>query len=253
LCNGAREITLLGQNVNAFHGDGPDGKIWGLGRLCEAIAKIQGLKRLRYTTSHPRDMDDELLAAHRDIPQLMPFLHLPVQSGSDKLLEAMNRKHTSGEYRRTIDKLRKARPDMAFSSDFITGFPGETDEDFSATLKLVSEITFAQAYSFKYSRRPGTPAAAMPNQIAESVKDARLHELQALLRAQQEKFNTDMIGQTVPVLFENPSEHEGYVFGRTPYMQAVRIRAPAGVVGEEYPARIDDASLNTLTGEAVMN
>jgi tRNA-2-methylthio-N6-dimethylallyladenosine synthase len=193
-------------------------------------------------------MDDELIAAHRDIPQLMPFLHLPVQSGSDSVLHAMNRKHTADDFRRVIDKLRKAQPDMALSSDFIVGFPGETDEDFKATLDLVHEITFAQSFSFKYSRRPGTPAAAMQNQIDEKLKDTRLLELQAVLRTQQEKFNHSMIGRTLPILFENPSSRDGMLFGRTPYMQAVRITGPARLVGEELPATITDAGGNSLTG-----
>jgi tRNA-2-methylthio-N6-dimethylallyladenosine synthase len=246
--NGAREITLLGQNVNAFHGEGPDGKVWSLGRLFHRLAEIPDVKRLRYTTSHPRDMDDELIAAHRDIPQLMPFMHLPVQSGSDSILQAMNRKHTADDFRRVIEKLRRAQPDIALSSDFIIGFPGETDEDFKATLDLVREITFASSFSFKYSRRPGTPAAAMQNQIDEKLKDARLLELQSILRTQQEKFNQGMIGRTLPILFENPSSRDGMLFGRSPYMQAVRVAGPARLVGEELPATITDAGGNSLTG-----
>jgi len=246
--NGAREIMLLGQNVNAFHGEGIDGQSWRLGRLIYRLAKISRLKRIRYMTSHPRDMDDELIAAHRDIPQLMPFLHLPVQSGSDSILQAMNRKHTADDYRSTIDKLRNAQPNMALSSDFIVGFPGETDEDFKATLDLVREITFAQSFSFKYSCRPGTPAAAMQNQIDEKLKDTRLLELQSILRTQQEKFNHSMIGRTLPVLFENPSGREGMLFGRSPYMQAVRVAGSPRLVGEELPATITDAGGNSLTG-----
>lgn len=245
---GAREIVLLGQNVNAFHGEGPDGKIWSLGRLFYHLAELPGLKRLRYTTSHPRDMDDELIAAHREIPQLMPFLHLPAQSGSDAVLEEMNRKYTVDDYRSAIGKLREAKPDLAFSSDFIVGFPGESNEDFKATLKLVRDINYAQAFSFKYSRRPGTPAAAMPDQIPDDVKNARLHELQALLREQQENFNCSMIGRTLPVLFENPSEHEGMLFGRTPYMQAVRVSASERLVGEEIMVKIEKAGANILAG-----
>ena len=213
--SGAREITLLGQNVNAFHGEGEDGKIWGLGRLLHRLAEIQNFKRLRYMTSHPRDMDDELIAAHRDLPQLMPFLHLPVQSGSDAILEAMNRRHKADDYRRIIDKLRTARPDIALSSDFIVGFPGETDADHAATMQLAREIGFAQAYSFKYSRRPGTPAAAMTNQIAEDVKDARLQELQTLLRAQQDAFNQSLVGKTLPVLFDGPRKNKDGLSGQT--------------------------------------
>jgi tRNA-2-methylthio-N6-dimethylallyladenosine synthase len=245
---GAREITLLGQNVNAFHGEGPDGKVWGLGRLIYRLAGIPGLKRLRYTTSHPHDMDDELINAHRDVPQLMPFLHLPVQSGSDAVLEAMNRKHTVDDYRRTIDKLRAARSDTALSSDFIVGFPGESDADFDATMNLARAIGFAQAYSFKYSRRPGTPAAAMTNQVAESVKDTRLQELQKLLRAQQERFNTGTLGKTLPILFENAMHKTGQLFGRTPYMQAVHASASEQLIGQEVMVTIEKAGLNSLTG-----
>jgi tRNA-2-methylthio-N6-dimethylallyladenosine synthase len=244
--NGAREITLLGQNVNAFHGEGPDGKIWGLARLFHRLAGIPGLKRLRYMTSHPRDMDDDLIAAHRDVPQLMPFMHLPVQSGSDAVLEAMNRKHTADDYRRIIEKLRAARPDIALSSDFIVGFPGETDGDFGATMSLVRDIGFAQSYSFKYSRRPGTPAAGMTNQIDEAVKDARLNELQALLREQQEKFNAATNGKTLPVLFENAERRSGWLFGRTPYMQAVHTEAPVDAVGNELMVEIKSAGVNSL-------
>jgi len=247
--NGVREITLLGQNVNAFHGEGPDGKAWGLGRLFKRLGEIPDLKRLRYTTSHPRDMDDELITAHRDIPQLMPFLHLPVQSGSDRILEVMNRKHTGDDYRRTLEKLRVARSNLAFSSDFIVGFPGESDTDFEDTLKLVREIGFAQAYSFKYSRRPGTPAASMPNQIEESVKDVRLQELQELLRAQQENFNRAMIGQTLPVLFDRAGRYQGQIHGRTPFMQAVHVNGSAHLIGEELPVEIGAlGGGNSLTG-----
>ena len=250
--NGAREITLLGQNVNAFHGEGPDGKVWNLARLFYQLAEMPGLKRLRYTTSHPRDMDDELIKAHGAIPQLMPFLHLPVQSGSDRVLEAMNRKHNIGDYRRTVDKLRAIRPDIALSSDFIVGFPGETDADFTATLDLARAIGFAQAYSFKYSRRPGTPAATHADQIEDGVKNTRLTELQKLLRAQQESFNRSMEGLTLPVLFENLLERGGGLFGRTPYMQGVRVAAPARLVGEEMPVEITRAGPNNLAGSLPM-
>lgn len=249
---GAREITVLGQNVNAFHGEGTDGKTWGLGRLLRALAEIPNLKRLRYTTSHPRDVDDELIAAHRDLPQLMPFLHLPVQSGSNQILNAMNRKHTGDDYRRIIDRFRAARPDIAFSSDFIVGFPGETDDDFKATLQLVRDVTFAQAFSFKYSPRPGTPAAAMVNPVAEDVKDARLYELQALLRSQQNAFNQSLLGRTVPVLCENISREDGKMFGRTPFMQAVYVAAPERAVGHEIDVAITNAGTNSLHGEMAM-
>ena len=249
VANGAREISVLGQNVNAFHGEGADGTIWNLAQLLREMAEIQDLKRLRYTTSHPRDMDDELIAAHRDIPQLMPFLHLPVQSGSDVTLEAMNRKHTGDDYRRIIDRLREARPDIGFSSDFIVGFPGETDADFAATMKLVRDVGFAQAYSFKYSRRPGTPAAAMTNQVAENVKDARLKELQELLQSQQKDYNRAMVGQSVPVLFESMAREDGHVFGRSPYMQTTLVQGNERLVGQEMMVTITEGGPNSLIGE----
>lgn len=249
---GAREITVLGQNVNALHSEGPDGKVWGLGRLLRRLAEIPELKRLRYTTSHPRDMDEDLIEAHRDLPQLMPFLHLPVQSGSDHVLEAMNRKHSADEYRRLVERLRHARSNLAFSSDFIVGFPGETAEDFNHTLQLVRDVGFAQAFSFKYSRRPGTPAASMTNQVAEEIKDARLQELQALLREQQLAFNKSQIGRVLPVLFENPLEGDGAkLFGRTPYMQPMYMPAPPRVIGQELMVSIKEAGFNSLTGDIV--
>ncbi len=251
---GAREITVLGQNVNAFHGEGPDGTVWGLGRLLRRLAEIPDIKRLRYTTSHPRDVDDDLIAAHRDLPQVMPFLHLPVQSGSDTVLQAMNRKHTADDYRRIIDMFRAAQSGIAFSSDFIVGFPGESDADFQATMQLVRDVNFASAFSFKYSPRPGTPATAMPNVIAEDVKDARLQELQALLREQQLAFNQSMVGKTLPVLFENISRDGTYIFGRTPYLQAMHMDIPANmtsperIVGQEMLVKIDNAGGNSLRG-----
>jgi tRNA-2-methylthio-N6-dimethylallyladenosine synthase len=248
---GAREITVLGQNVNAFHGEGPDGTVWNLGKLFRRLAEIPQLKRLRYTTSHPRDVDDELIAVHRELPQIMPFLHLPVQSGSDTILQAMNRKHTSDAYRRIIDKFREAQPEIAFSSDFIVGFPGESDADFDATMQLVRDVNFAQSFSFKYSRRPGTPATAMVNQIEESVADARLQELQALLRSQQLAFNQSLVGSTLPVLFENKTR-EGKIFGRTPYMQAMHIEAPERVVGEEFMVTVEQAGTNSLNGRLLL-
>ncbi len=245
---GAREITLLGQNVNAWHGDGPDGRARTLGWLMEALAGIPGLWRIRYTTSHPRDMDDELIAAHRDIPQVMPFLHLPVQSGSDRILAAMNRRHTAAEYRDIIARLRAARPDIALSSDFITGHPGETDADFAATMALVREIGFASAFSFKYSSRPGTPAAGAPHQVAEAVKDARLQELQALLREQQAAFNADCVGRTVPVLFTGHGRHEGQIAGRSPWLQPVHVQGTASLIGQEAMVKIATAHTNSLSG-----
>ena len=248
---GAREITLLGQNVNAYHGEGVDGASWGLGRLIRALAELPGLDRLRYTTSHPRDMDDDLIAAHRDVATLMPFLHLPVQSGSDRVLEAMNRGHTIDDYRRIIEKLRAARPDLALSSDFIVGFPGESEEDFAATLALVREIGFAQAYSFKYSKRPGTPGAALRGQIAEEMKAARLQALQELLDAQQRGFNAAMAGRVLPVLFEKPGRHPGQRVGRSPYLQWVHAQAPARSQGRVLPVRITGIGPNSLAGDIV--
>jgi tRNA-2-methylthio-N6-dimethylallyladenosine synthase len=246
---GVREITLLGQNVNAYHGEGPDGREWRLGALVRRLAGIDGLDRIRYTTSHPRDMDDELIAAHGDVPALMPFLHLPVQSGSDRVLAAMNRRHTADDYRRLVDRLRAARPDLALSSDFIVGFPGETDQDFAATLKLVNEIGFAQAFSFKYSPRPGTPAADSPVQLPEDVKDARLAGLQQLLRAQQDAFNHGQVGAVLPVLFQDAGRHDGQVVGRTPYLQAVHAVGPRRLIGRTVPVRVVAALTNSLRGE----
>lgn len=246
--HGAREITLLGQNVNAFHGEGLDGKPWGIARLFCRLAEIPNLKRLRYMTSHPRDMDDDLIAAHGDLPQLMPFLHLPVQSGSDAILDAMNRKHTADDYRRLIDRLRKVRPDIALSSDFIVGFPGETNADFKATLQLVRDITFSQAYSFKFSRRPGTPAASMPDQIDNELADARLQELQLLLREQQDAFNHKMVGQILPVLFDRAGRYDKQIHGRTAYMQAVHIDGDPRIIGEEMLVKVETIGLNSLRG-----
>jgi tRNA-2-methylthio-N6-dimethylallyladenosine synthase len=246
---GARELTLLGQNVNAYHGAAPDGGDWGLGRLIRALAAIPGLPRIRYTTSHPKDVDDALIAAHREVDALMPFLHLPVQSGSDRVLEAMNRRHTADDYRRIVERLRDARPDLALSSDFITGFPGESDEDFDATLSLVRAVGFAQAFSFKYSPRPGTPAATIKKQVPEEVKAARLAALQDLLQAQQRAFNGAMVGREVPVLFEKPGRHPGQLVGRSPYLQAVHAVAPDRLIGGIVPVRIAALGANSLAGE----
>lgn len=248
VARGAREITLLGQNVNAYVGEGPDGRDWGLGRLIRELAEIEGLWRIRYTTSHPRDMDDELIAAHGNVPQLMPFLHLPVQSGSDRILDAMNRKHSADDYRRLVDRLKSARADLQLSSDFIVGFPGETDADFAATMKLVRDVTYAQAFSFKYSRRAGTPGAAMPRQIAEDVKDARLQELQALLVQQQVAFNASLVGQTIPVLFDKPGRHAGQIGGRSPFLQAVHVQGTPELIGRQADVVIESASQNSLAG-----
>jgi tRNA-2-methylthio-N6-dimethylallyladenosine synthase len=246
---GACELTLLGQNVNAYHGDGPDGAGWGLGRLIRALAELPGLQRLRYTTSHPRDMDDDLIAAHRDVPALMPFLHLPVQSGSDRILEAMNRRHTASDYRRIVDRLRTVRPDIALSSDFIVGFPGENDADFADTIALIRAVGFAQAYSFKYSARPGTPAAQLPDQIAENVKSARLEILQDLIEESQRTFNRACEGRIMPVLFERPGRHPGQLVGRSPYLQGVHAQAPARCQGKILPVRITQVRTNSLAGE----
>jgi tRNA-2-methylthio-N6-dimethylallyladenosine synthase len=249
VAGGAREITLLGQNVNAYHGEAPDGSEWGLGRLVRHLADaVDGLLRIRYTTSHPRDMDDELIAAHREVPQLMPFLHLPVQSGSDRVLEAMNRQHKAKRYCEVVERLRAARPDLALSSDFIVGFPGENESDFAATLKLVQEIGFAQAFSFKYSVRPGTPGAAMEDQVAEEVKDERLQRLQAVLNAQQIAFNRAMIGRTLPVLFEKPGKHAGQLVGRSPYLQAVHAPAEPWETGRIVDLRIEGIGHFSLSG-----
>ncbi len=243
---GAREITLLGQNVNAYHGDGATSGTWGLGRLVRELAEIEGLDRIRYTTSHPRDMDDDLISAHRDVPSLMPFLHLPVQSGSDKMLQAMNRGHTRDEYRHIIERLRTARPDIALSSDFIVGAPGETDADFMDTMNLVSEIEFTQAYSFKYSARPGTPAASMPGHVAEEVKSERLQILQMLLENQQTAFNKKCVGRTMDVLLTGPGRRAGQLVGRSPYLQPVHVEATPENVGNILPLFIESARPNSL-------
>jgi len=244
---GAREITLLGQNVNAYHGLAPDGGEWGLGRLIRALAEIDRLERIRYTTSHPRDVDDDLVAAHRDVPCLMPYLHLPVQSGSDLVLAGMNRRHTAADYRRIVDRLREARPDLALSSDFIVGFPGETDAEFDATMALVEAVGFAGSFSFKYSVRPGTPAADLP-QVAEPVKAARLAALQALLAQQQRDFNAGCVGTVQPVLAEKPGRHDGQLIGRSPYLQPVHFDAPDTRIGEVLSIRIDGVTANSLAG-----
>jgi tRNA-2-methylthio-N6-dimethylallyladenosine synthase len=244
---GVREITLLGQNVNCYHGEGPDGREWGLGRLITALADVEGLQRLRYTTSYPADMSDELIAAHRDVGKLMPYLHLPVQSGSDRVLAAMRRRHSAADYRRIVERLRAARPDLALSSDFIVGFPGETDGDFAETLALVRDIGFAQAYSFKYSPRPGTPAALLP-QLDKARAAERLAVLQDLLGDQQRAFNRACIGTVMPVLFDTHGRHPGQLVGRSPYMQPVHAEVPEEAVGTIRPVRIDAASANSLAG-----
>ncbi len=246
--SGAIELTLLGQNVNAYHGTDAAGAVWSLARLCTELAEIPGLRRLRYTTSHPLEMTDDLIAAHRDLPVLMPFLHLPVQSGADKILAAMNRRHTADEYRRVIERLRTACPQIALSSDFIVGFPGETAADHAATLQLVREVGYAQAYSFKYSRRPGTPGAAMPGQVAEAEKDVRLAELQELIMQQQKAFNHSTVGQIMPVLFERPGRRPGQLLGRSPYMQAVHAVLPAAQMNKIVPVKIESVGNVSLGG-----
>jgi tRNA-2-methylthio-N6-dimethylallyladenosine synthase len=239
VAGGAREITLLGQNVNAYHGEGPDGRVEGLGTLIRRLAGIDGLLRIRYTTSHPKDMDEDLIAAHGEVPQLMPSLHLPVQSGSNRILQAMNRKHDRDAYRRIVERLRRARPDLALSSDFIVGFPGESDRDFADTLGLVAEVTYAQAYSFKYSPRPGTPAAAETDQVPEPVKAERLQSLQQLLNAQQLAFNRACVGRTLDVLVDRAGRRPGQWSGRTPYLQAAHFSAPDDMAGDRHGRLID--------------
>ena len=247
--NGVREITLIGQNVNAFHGDGENGKPWSLGQLLHRLADIPGILRLRYSTSHPRDVDDALIEAHRDIPAVMPFVHLPVQSGSDRILEAMNRKHTAADYARTIERFRKVREDIAFSSDFIVGFPGETEEDFSATLALVNQISYAGAYSFKYSPRPGTPAADMQETVTTTLMDERLARLQELIDSQQAAFNKAAIGKTVDVLFERAARNPGQIVGRTAYLQPAHVMASPDIIGQVLPVTIDSLERYSLIGQ----
>jgi tRNA-2-methylthio-N6-dimethylallyladenosine synthase len=248
VAGGMREITLLGQNVNAYRDvDGVD-----LASLIRRLAAIPGLTRIRYTTSHPRDMDDGLIAAHGEVAALMPYLHLPVQSGSDRVLAAMNRGHTAETYLRLIGRVRAARPDIAISGDFIVGFPGEREADFAATLELVRDVGYASAFSFKYSRRPGTPGAAMAGQVSEAEKDDRLARLQAALAAQRAAFNAGLVGKTIPVLFEGPGRHPGQLAGRSPYLQAVHCEAPASLIGAIEAVRIGSAGANSLAGERLL-
>ena len=237
---GVREVTLLGQNVNAYEG--------GLASLIRRLAKVPGLDRIRYTTSHPRDMDEALIDAHGELDALMPYLHLPVQAGSDRVLKAMNRGHSAEHYLRLVERIRAARPDIALSGDFIVGFPGETEADFEATLEVVRQARYASAFSFKYSRRPGTPAASMPGQVPEEVKTERLHRLQALIEAQHQAFNGAMAGRTVPVLFERPGRHAGQIIGRSPYLQAVHAEAPQRLLGQIVAVKIASAGSNSLAG-----
>jgi tRNA-2-methylthio-N6-dimethylallyladenosine synthase len=245
---GVREITLLGQNVNAYRGPGPDGKSWSLARLLHELADIDGIERLRYTTSHPRDMDDDLIEAHGEIEKLMPYLHLPVQSGSDRILAAMNRQHTAREYLDLVARIRNVCPDLALSSDFIVGFPGETDQDFDATLALMRDVNYAAAFSFKYSPRPGTPASAAAKQIPEDVKSERLQILQAVLIEQQIKFNRACVGREMKVLFDRPGRKPGQVLGRSPWLQPVHVENAAHLIGQIRDVHIESASSNSMKG-----
>jgi tRNA-2-methylthio-N6-dimethylallyladenosine synthase len=246
--NGVREITLIGQNVNAYHGEGPDGRPWPLGTLLRHLAELPGIVRLRYSTSHPRDVDDTLIEAHRDLPALMPFVHLPVQSGSDRILASMNRRHTASDYRRVIDRFRSTRQDIAFSSDFIVGFPGESEEDFAATLALVAQIGYAGAYSFKYSPRPGTPAADMRETVSAEEMDERLVRLQELIDSQQSAFNRATIGTTVDVLFERPARNPGQIVGRTAYLQPAHVFSSPEIIGQVLPVKIESLERYSLLG-----
>lgn len=249
---GVRELTLLGQNVNAYHGEGSHGHDVSLAGLIHMLAEIDGIDRLRFTTSHPNDMSDDLYEAFRDQPKLMPYLHLPVQAGSDKVLDAMNRHHTADEYRAIIQRLRDMRPDMAISGDFIVGFPGETDQDFAETLRLVTDIGYQSAYSFKYSMRPGTPGAALGDQIPDSVKSERLAMLQALLNEQQLAFNQASVGKTMQVLMERPGRQPGQLLGRSPYMQSIHVDAPERLLGQIVTVKVTEAKANSIAGEVAM-
>ncbi len=244
---GVREITLLGQNVNAYHGAGEGGD-WSLARLIRELARIDGLERIRYTTSHPNDMEDDLIAAHGDCAKLMPYLHLPVQSGSDRILKRMNRKHTAESYVRLIERIRAARPDILLSGDFITGFPEETDADFQATMDLIEEVNYGQAYSFRYSTRPGTPAAERP-QVPDEVATDRLHRLQALITRQQRAVQDAMVGREVGVLFEKPGRQPGQMVGKSDHLHAVHVQAPDLVAGDLRQVRITASGANSLAGE----
>ncbi len=251
---GVREITLLGQNVNAYHGQGPTlagSETWSLARLVRHLANIGGIERIRYTTSHPCDMDDDLIEAHGEIKELMPYLHLPVQSGSNKILKAMNRRHSVESYLDTIAKVRKARPDIALASDFIVGFPGETEQDFEDTMELVRAVGYAGAYSFKYSKRPGTPASEMFGQVACDIADDRLQRLQALILQQQRAFNAAKVAETFDVLFTGKGRNEGQILGRSPWLQSVHVEGPDHLIGQLHTVRIIGTMPNSLTGELV--
>ncbi len=251
IATGTLELNLLGQNVNSYHGEDENGKERNLAYLLRKLAELDGLKRLRYTTSYPADVDDDLINCHRDLPQLMPYLHLPVQSGSDKILKAMNRRHNRTQYLEVIEKLQKANDKLRFSSDFIVGFPGEADEDFKQTLSLVNEVKYIQAFSFKYSRRPGTPAAVMPNQVEEKVKKERLDELQTLLFDYQTKFNEACVGKTFEVLFEQQGRHKGQLIGRTPYMQNLHAKADINMLNKIVDVKVEQATTNSLSGKVI--
>ncbi|MCO6409119.1 tRNA (N6-isopentenyl adenosine(37)-C2)-methylthiotransferase MiaB [Hoeflea alexandrii] len=246
---GVREVTLLGQNVNAWHGKGADGREWGLGELVRRLATIEGIDRIRYTTSHPRDMDDALIAAHRDLPELMPYLHLPVQAGSDRILKAMNRRHTAAEYVNLVGRIRAARPDIALSGDFIVGFPGETDADFEDTMRLVREVRYASAFTFKYSIRPGTPGADMDDQVDEAVKTERLARLQDLINEQTRAFGRECVGKVVDLLLEKPGRNTGQLIGRSPWLQPVIVDAKLGEIGDIVRVRITQPGTTGLYAE----
>ncbi len=249
--SGVREFTLLGQNVNAWHGEGPGGRAWGLGRLLFRLAEIPGIDRLRYTTSHPRDMADDLVAAHRDLPELMPYLHLPVQSGSDRILAAMNRRHSAADYLKLVERIHAAQPDIALASDYIVGFPGETEEDFAATLKILDEAGHVAAYSFKYSPRPGTPAAGAADQVPDAVKSERLQRLQARIVARQSAFLAARVGLTADILFERPGRHAGQIVGRSPWLQPIHVAGTAELIGSIRRVRIERSTANSLFGTLV--
>ncbi len=246
---GVRELTLLGQNVNAWHGEGEDGNASGLGALLFRLAEIPGIDRLRYTTSHPRDMDDALIAAHRDLPALMPYLHLPVQSGSDRILAAMNRRHTRADYLRLVERIRAARPGLALAGDFIVGFPGETDADFADTLRIVDEAEYMSAFSFRYSPRPGTPAASRADQVPDDVANARLYELQAKIDARATAFMAARVGETADVLFERTGRRAGQIVGRSPWLMPVHVDGPRELIGTIARVRFTATHGNSLFGE----
>lgn len=251
VATGSLEINLLGQNVNSYHGEDKNGKERNLAYLLNKVAEIDGLERIRYTTSYPADVDDDLILCHKNLSKLMPYLHLPIQSGSDDVLKRMNRRHTRDDYLRVVDKLKDANPNIGMSSDFIVGFPGETDEDFKQTLDVVNRVKYIQAFSFKYSRRAGTPAAIMDNQIDEKIKKERLQILQDLLFDYQTKFNKNSIGRVMPVLFESKGRHKGQLTGRTPYMQNLYAEADNSLINKIVEVRVIDASMNSLNGEVL--